>query len=580
MELSQGNKSLFDMVKRSYSGEVMLPDFQRNFVWSKYDIEELMKSLLEKMFIGNFLIHNVDPLKPPFKPIAIEGAKLVNPGFQEKPSILILDGQQRITSLFYAIYSPNIPLKYASTPYAFFISISELIKDNIEDCVFSVSKKTRYFKSMLTDGEKFNFEVLRKEQIIPVSLLKEDITAIWYDHYRDLYNSDDEKKIRSYLKNITDYQILTLDVPLNESPGNIAVLFERINRTGIKLSIFDLLVARLYKFLNLREEWEKSIDSNERIKKLAQNNKRDTQIPYYFIQALALHNGQSVKARDMLNIDDKILNQKNWLALIETIEKKALVRLLDINEFGIGNVSKWFPYSTMLPTLIATFLSQDYDYQKVKYWYWSSVFSERYAGSIDSKMIKDYKELSNWFDSEKATPESIEAFFNTLNGNFSLYEKENSGNAAYKGVFNLLFMNDAKDFYVNDKIKFTLDELDDHHIFPKKFLEDKNVNKNVNSVLNKTLISASTNRSINKKSPAQYVQGMIERHGDIDKVYDIFASHFISREMVQLLLKVSNELSEELVNEYFRTFIDLRNNMLLNQIHILVGHKSSSSPQT
>lgn len=48
MELSQGNKSLIDLAKGAYRGEIMLPDFQRNFVWARQDIEELIKSLLEK----------------------------------------------------------------------------------------------------------------------------------------------------------------------------------------------------------------------------------------------------------------------------------------------------------------------------------------------------------------------------------------------------------------------------------------------------------------------------------------------------------------------------------------------------
>src|SRR5690606_5744745 len=100
-----------------------------------------------------------------------------------------------------------------------------------------------------------------------------------------------------------------------------------------KLSIFDLLVARLYKFINLRENWENSFEENERIKTYAQNNKRDTSIPYYFIQSLALHHGLSIKAREMLKIDDNILNSSTWDSLIRIVEEKVLIRLLDINEY-------------------------------------------------------------------------------------------------------------------------------------------------------------------------------------------------------------------------------------------------------
>lgn len=95
MQLSQGSKSLLDLAKKAYTGEVMLPDFQRNFVWTRQDVEELLKSLLEDMFIGTFLIHNVEPSNPPFKTIAIEGATKVNNNFRANSSLLVLDGQQR-----------------------------------------------------------------------------------------------------------------------------------------------------------------------------------------------------------------------------------------------------------------------------------------------------------------------------------------------------------------------------------------------------------------------------------------------------------------------------------------------------
>ena len=58
MNLHQGQIKLLELVNKAYNGEVMLPDFQRNFVWARHDIEELIKSLLEDVFIGTFLILN------------------------------------------------------------------------------------------------------------------------------------------------------------------------------------------------------------------------------------------------------------------------------------------------------------------------------------------------------------------------------------------------------------------------------------------------------------------------------------------------------------------------------------------
>ncbi|MDX5478775.1 MAG: hypothetical protein LPJ98_09990, partial [Cyclobacteriaceae bacterium] len=374
------------------------------------------------------------------------------------------------------------------------------------------------------------------------------------------------KKIRTYIKNILEYKALTLDVPVSEKAENIAVLFERINRTGIKLSIFDLLVARLYKFLNLRSEWEKAFDVSENLKKYVLNNKRDTQVAYYFIQALVLANNKSIKARDMLGIDDQIVNQENWNAIIEQIESNVLQRLLDVNEYGIARVDKWLPYSPMIIPYSAFLLKGNYSISKINKWYWSSVFSERYAGSVESKISKDFREVQNWFKDDALIPEVVSDFRENLEKTFKLLDKENAGNSVYKGVFNLLFINDAKDFYEDDKIKFTRMDLDDHHIFPKAFLEENGIKTNVNSVLNRTLIHFSTNRKISKKSPSEYLSVMEEKLGGESKVIDLLKKHFINEEMYSLMKDVGNNTDSETVQEIFSQFLSLREELLKEAI--------------
>lgn len=566
MELSQGNKSLIDLAKGAYKGEIMLPDFQRNFVWARQDIEELIKSLLEKMFIGNFLIHNINPLDPPFKPIPIEGSKQLNPNYQEKPSILILDGQQRLSSLFYALYSPDFPLRYTSNPYAFFISIQALLDDEIENSVGSRSKAHREFKNLFLDNGEYDFKKLIEQKLIPMTFLSKDFSDIWYENYQDHFEKEESKKVRSYVKNVLEYKALTLDVPVNEKAENIAVLFERINRTGIKLSIFDLLVARLYKFLNLRSVWEQAFDESENIKRYVLHNKRETQVPYYFIQALVLANGKSIKSRDMLGVDDRIINQSNWDKLINQIESNVLQRLLDINEYGIARVDKWLPYSPMLVPYSAFFLKGDCNITKINKWYWASVFSERYASSVESKISKDYREVQSWFSHDERIPEVIADFRNSLDKTFKLADKVNAGNSVYKGVFNLLFINDAKDFYEDDKIKFSRKDLDDHHIFPKAFLDSKGIKDNVNSILNRTLIHNTTNRSISKKSPSSYIQVMNEKLGGEILTKDLLKKHFISSDMYSIMMEVTVATLPEVVEEKFNQFLSMREKLIKEAI--------------
>jgi len=572
VQLRQGNKNLLnDLVKKAFLGEVMLPDFQRNFVWTRQDVEELLKSLLENMFVGTFLIQDVNPDNLPFKTIPIEGAKDINKEFMEKPNILVLDGQQRLTSMFYAIYEPDIPLKNVANPYRFFINIKELLNNNIDDAVFSWSVKWREYKNLLDKNGNYDFNKLKEEMIIPVSLLKDDFSDIWHEDLEKMnLERDKAKKIFSYIKNIINYQVLTLEVSINEKPETIAVLFEKINRTGVKLSIFDLLTARLYKFLNLRNKWEESFEEYENIRKISSNDKRDTTIAYYIIQSIALNNNLSIKSREMLKIDDKILNEEIWDRYVKTFNS-FLDRFLDKNEYGIGNVEKWIPYKPMLIVLLALDNLKNKNYNKINKWYWSSVFLERFSGSTESKLTKDYKELKQWFEDDTKIPSSILEMREILFKTFTILDKRYSGNSVYKGVFNLLFMNDARDFYENDKIKFSSNDLDDHHIFPKQFLKDKKIDVNFDCVANRTLITSKTNRKISKKSPNTYINEMINIHKNEQVVLDILEKHFINKEMYDLLMNTTEKSSSVEVKENFNKFIKLREELIKKEIEKLIN---------
>ena len=576
MLLSQGTKRLIeDLVKKTYNGEVMLPDFQRSFVWRRQNIEELIVSLLENSFIGTFLIYHINPNDPPFKTIPIAGVNECNPDFDPKPNILILDGQQRLTSLFYVLYQPNFSLKNTSYPYRFFLDITKLLQDELEDAVFSWSIAWRGYKGLVGADGEYKLKSLIENKILPLSFLKEDFSKRWYKDLKEYGLKDNEsEKIYSYIKNIIDYQVLTLDVPVNTPAEKIAVLFERINRTGMKLSIFDLLTARLYKFINLRSLWEESFERSEFVRKFA-IDKRDTTTATYLLQALMLTSGySSIKAKDMLRIDESVVNKDRWEEGVEAFGH-LLQRLMEPQEYGIGDIRKWMPYRPMVVVMLALLLYDKDTFignlSKVKSWYFASIFSERFSGSTETKLVKDYKELLEWFGGGDI-PEAVAHLRQNLQ-TLSFMDKNKSGTALYKGVFNLLFMQEAKDFFSGDKIRFN--ELDDHHIFPKKFLEekgigkDKEIAKSIDCVLNRTLISSKTNRKISKKAPGEYIEEMIEIYGR-ERVEGILKEHFIDRDMMQLLLKTRSVTPISNVKEQFYEFIKLRERNIKKYISQLV----------
>lgn len=582
MNLQQDKENLLDLIKLAYQGKLVLPDFQRNFVWERLDIEELIKSLLEEVFIGTFLILNTNKDSVPFKTILIQGVQEINPNVQLNPSRLILDGQQRLTALFYAIYSPDIPLRNTETPYRFFIDLNKLVEENIEEAVFSWSINWREYKSFLNENNELMIEKLVEKRILPLIVLKEkdNYFEIRYKVLPNLFNEKQIKIIDKYLKNLLDCQVITLNLSssYSEKPDEIIILFERINKTGIRLSTYDLLNARFYKFIKLREEWEKVFNSKPNIRKYA-SRVDNTNVPYSFIQSLALANHQSIKSKDLIKIDENILNKNNWIKVVNLVEDKVLATLNQTNRFGIGDIEKWLPYNPLVTLLTAFYLiNKHLDSEKINTWYWSAVFTERYSGSTESYMMKDFREVTYWMNNTKYLPEVVEQFLKQLSNNvFTLFDVKKRGSSKYKGVFNLIFMNNAQDFFEPENLAFNL--LEDHHIFPKDFLKSKNVEVDYDIVLNRTLIFSETNKRISNKSPADYVNEMINNfiskglneYEAKEKVKSIFKGHFVDDEMFEILLKTNNDLSSDQIKENFERFIKKREELIVNRIKELVN---------
>ncbi|MFN3245524.1 MAG: hypothetical protein ACK42K_02405, partial [Leptonema sp. (in: bacteria)] len=361
-------------------------------------------------------------------------------------------------------------------------------------------------------------------------------------------------------------------------------LFERLNRTGIKLSTYDLLVARFYKFIKLREEWERLFyDNNDyhNIKKLASNNVDETSVPFSFIQALALSKDKSIKDRDLIKLDSQTLNKQEWDRVVDIAENKVLNKLFERGSYGIGeSVGKWLPYSTIIIPYLAFHLKYAHpDMEKINMWYWSVVFSESYSGSTESKIMKDFREVSKWFNDDSAVPEVVKDFRELIRKNvFTLKNVKRVGSSLYKGVFNLLMMKNPLDFFEPENIAYN--ELNDHHIFPRNFLKD--IEAEADIVLNRTLIFDKTNKIISNNSPADYLKEMIEIQMNNkkisykeaeNKVKKILEKHFINEEMFEIMRETSKNLPMEKIKQNFEKFIDMREKLIVVKIKTLIGLK-------
>jgi uncharacterized protein with ParB-like and HNH nuclease domain len=121
MEIIPDKRKVVGLVEQAFEGKICLPNFQRDFVWTREEVADLVRSIVRRYFIGSLLLLRCDPALPPFAPLFMRGSK---PEHQEpKPELLILDGQQRISSLIYALTAPDLSLKDSSQRRWFFLDI-------------------------------------------------------------------------------------------------------------------------------------------------------------------------------------------------------------------------------------------------------------------------------------------------------------------------------------------------------------------------------------------------------------------------------------------------------------------------
>lgn len=176
------------------------------------------------------------------------------------------------------------------------------------------------------------------------------------------------------------------------------------------------------------------------------------------------------------------------------------------------------PYQTQLVPLpvICACLGNRFDEhqikQKISRWYWCGVLGELYGSANETRYALDIQNFMQWVDGGSEPVTIRDANFNPVR----LLSLQTRNSAAYKGVMGLTMTAGCKDFMSGDTIQQTNyfdDKIDIHHIFPSNYCKQESFPTSLwNSVVNKTPLSARTNRILGGKSPSNYLERLISTH--------------------------------------------------------------------
>lgn len=490
-------RALKDLLAEIHNRSTALPDFQRDFVWEPGATQELIVSIANNYPAGSIL--RVRDAKRVFAAREFEGAPQLNGA---KHTFLVLDGQQRLTSLYQAFYGVG--------EHRYFLDLGKLRDGaDFEEAIFHERATTKWARA------REDFALQAKELLLPLSVLKGGAGGFGQWGRKVARQLTDKERIaledaldgieEKWIHAIDDYHFPVVTLSDKTEPDALCTIFETLNRTGVKLSVFELLTARFWpQSINLRALWDKALTDHPVI--------RDFEVdPYYVLQGISLasRKAPSCKRSDVLNLAASDVTE--WWGKVVLGLAAGLEILRDDCKVVLP---KWMPYQTMLPPMAAVLARSGTPKtaeagahrEKLKRWFWCAVFGQVYESAPNSKSAKDVTELLLWL-AGGATPESVETFRFDPRALRDVTPRQRS---IYRGVINLILGSGARDFHTQAVItgKLMAEEgIDDHHVFPAAWLARRGVAaaRARDCVLNRTLIDRTTNQMISDRAPSDYL---------------------------------------------------------------------------
>ena len=526
-------------------GKLQLPEFQRDWTWDDDRIRNIIASLTQGYPMGALMqLECGGEVRLKYR--TFEGA----PTDVGDPRYLVLDGQQRLTSLYRSLYSQkpvhtkNAQNKSLDRYYYFDIRKCMDSDEDRADAIVSIDANSRKITENIgrdvvldlsgaTEEERHEREI--EQLMFPANLVFDGRKQrAWSKQYSKRYGFDTEEDElwdafeTDVLDTITEYKlpVITLD---KETPREaVCRVFENVNTGGVSLTVFELVTASFatYEF-DLRNDWEQNVkprihggEDGSIVTDLM-----DGLDATAFLTSMTLlstykakragKGATRCKKKDVLSLEYEDYCE-NKEALIGGFES---ARQFLLNE-GIYRMRD-LPYTTQLIPLAAICAYVGPDVAKkppvrniLRQWFWCGVFGEMYGGANETRYANDIEDVVDEIEGRESQKRTVNAaFFQPTR----LLGLQTRNSAAYKGVMALIFQAGAKDFITGEKmdqVKAMNTPPDIHHIFPKAYCERKGLDsRKWNSVVNKTPLINWTNRVIGGYAPSTYLV-RVRREGD------------------------------------------------------------------
>ncbi|MGE9881652.1 GmrSD restriction endonuclease domain-containing protein [Blautia obeum] len=584
---------LSELMRDVTSGKAQLPEFQRSWTWDDGRIRGILASLSQGYPMGAIMRLECGNENVKFKYRPIEGVKNVTVA----PNYLILDGQQRLTSMYRTTCSTDAVFtktdKGKEIKRFYYLDIKKCLDDNEDryDAIVPVPEdrkvKTDFDRKVLLDLSTKELEY--ENEMFPINIIfdgsaRED----WADGYKEYHEYGKEfmeryKKFRTeVIETITGYKLPVITLGRETPREAVCKVFENVNTGGVALTVFELVTATFatYEF-DLRKDWEECRDiiwgKNEPLNTDVMKGVDETA----FLTTITLYTSffaetaTTCKKKDVLGLEFESY-QANKAAVLEGY-KMARKFLFSQYVFRMRDL----PYTTQLiplAAICAVIGKSNFNLPQTQKilarWFWCGIMGEMYGGANETRFANDIEDVVAAIQGKESQNRTINSSYFSATRLMSLQTRNS---AAYKGIMALVYRESCRDFMKGttmDIVKSMDESPDIHHIFPEAYCIKQGYPKSKwNSIINKTPLLPESNRQIGGEAPSKYSQ-KIMKAAQIDEtqlrlrveshlvnytafIQDDFDTYFIDR--AKAIMKViegamektiSDKGSEQTINSY------------------------------
>lgn len=521
MSFRTAEPALKDVLDAIARGDTQLPDFQRGWVWDDKHIKSLIASLSLSYPIGAVMFLEAGGV--PFKPRLFEGVSL-QPA--PNPKTLVLDGQQRLTSMYLALRSGQAVKtrteKGAEIHRVYFLDMAKCLDPEAdrEEAVISVPANLQVTSDFgrMVELDLSTPDLQYAQRLFPIALMFNTLGFMQWKMGFATHHANAADAVMFLMRfeqevwlRFQQFKVPAIELTQDTPREAVCQVFEKVNTGGVTLTVFELMTATFAASeFNLREDW------NAREERLTAKHDVLTAVDgTSFLTAVTLlasyerhllnKTAVSCKRADVLRLelaDYKLLQMR-----IEAGFKRAAELLAEEKIFDARSL----PYATQLIPLasicarLADKITQHGVKQKLLRWYWCGVFGELYGGANETRFGMDLPDVVQWIEGGTEPRTVRDASFAPTR----LLSLQSRLAAAYKGLAALLMKHGSRDFVSGTPIDLNTyfnNAIDIHHIFPRAWCEAKKLPREIwNSVVNKAPLAAGTNRFISGDAPSLYL---------------------------------------------------------------------------